>query len=143
MPAQPGAEKDPDEASRGKRLESWKEIAGYLNRHVTTIRRWEKHEGLPVHRHRHAKLGSIYAYTRELEAWFEGRREESDEAERLPPSTGVPEEGVKRPAVLPVLFFVTSRVLTGGNQAEDPHAPLLHRRADFDVGPLRGSGRRH
>jgi tetratricopeptide (TPR) repeat protein len=96
MPAQPGAEKDPEQDSRGKRLESWKEIAGYLNRHVTTIRRWEKHEGLPVYRHRHAKLGSIYAYTRELDAWFESRREESDDlraantgawetSERLPP----------------------------------------------------------
>jgi tetratricopeptide (TPR) repeat protein len=75
----PRAETDPEEDSRGKRLESWKEIAGYLNRHVTTIRRWEKHEGLPAHRHRHSKLGSIYAYTRELDVWFEGRREENDD----------------------------------------------------------------
>src|SRR3954447_1647509 len=67
---------DAEQDSRGTRLDSWKEIAGHLNRHVTTIRRWEKHEGLPVHRHRHAKLGSIYAYTRELEVWFESRREE-------------------------------------------------------------------
>ena len=78
MPVPPRAETDPEQGSRGKRLESWKEIAGYLDRHVTTIRRWEKHEGLPAHRHRHAKLGSIYAYTRELDAWFEGRREQSD-----------------------------------------------------------------
>jgi tetratricopeptide (TPR) repeat protein len=96
MPAFPGDEKDPEQNSRGKRLESWKEIAGYLNRHVTTIRRWEKHEGLPVHRHRHAKLGSIYAYTRELDAWFETRREEDgahgpatglawEASQRLPP----------------------------------------------------------
>lgn len=96
MPVQPRAEKDPEQDSRGKRLESWKEIAGYLNRHVTTIRRWEKHEGLPAHRHRHSKLGSIYAYTRELDVWFESRREESDDpgaattgasesSERLPP----------------------------------------------------------
>ena len=75
MPARPDAEKA-EQDSRGSRLDSWKEIAGYLNRHVTTIRRWEKHEGLPVHRHRHARLGSIYAYTRELDAWFESRREE-------------------------------------------------------------------
>ena len=67
MPVQPRAGKDPEQDSRGKRLESWKEIAGYLNRHVTTIRRWERHEGLPAHRHRHSKLGSIYAYTRELD----------------------------------------------------------------------------
>jgi len=79
MPVQPRAEKDPEHNSRGTRLDSWKEIAGYLNRHVTTVRRWEKHEGLPAHRHRHSKLGSIYAYTRELDVWFEGRREESDE----------------------------------------------------------------
>ena len=80
MSARPGPDTDADQESRGKRLESWKEIAGYLNRHVTTIRRWEKGEGLPVHRHRHAKLGSIYAYTRELDAWFESRREVVDEA---------------------------------------------------------------
>src|SRR5215216_2440857 len=97
MPAHAGSDSDPEAASRGNRLESWKEIAGYLNRHVTTIRRWEKHEGLPVHRHRHTKLGSIYAYTRELDAWFESRREEagdirsatagaSETCERLPSS---------------------------------------------------------
>ena len=54
----------------GKRLDSWKEIAAYVNRHVTTVRRWEKQEGLPVHRHLHAKLGSIYAYARELDTWL-------------------------------------------------------------------------
>src|SRR3954466_1308405 len=95
MPARPDAEKA-DQDSRGNRLESWKEIAGYLNRHVTTIRRWEKHERLPVHRHRHAKLGSIYAYTREVDAGLESRREEGGDpaapatgdwatSERLPP----------------------------------------------------------
>ena len=78
MPVQPDVEKGAEPESRGKRLDSWKEVAGYLNRHVTTIRRWEKHEGLPVHRHRHTKLGSIYAYARELDTWFESRREEVD-----------------------------------------------------------------
>ena len=34
------------------RLDSWKEIAAYLNRDVTTVQRWEKREGMPVHRHR-------------------------------------------------------------------------------------------
>ena len=55
--------------AQGRRLESWKEIAGYLGRDVTTVRRWEKREGLPVHRLHHSKLGSIYAYTKELDAW--------------------------------------------------------------------------
>jgi TolB-like protein/Flp pilus assembly protein TadD len=33
------------------------------------VRRWEKREGLPVYRLQHQKLGSIYAYTGELDAW--------------------------------------------------------------------------
>jgi len=59
--------------ARGRRLESWKEIAAYLGRDVTTVRRWEKGEGLPVHRHIHNKLGSVYAYTTELDAWRSNR----------------------------------------------------------------------
>ena len=54
---------------QGRRLESWKQIAAYLGRDVTTVRRWERHEGLPVHRLLHRKLGSVYAYTAELDAW--------------------------------------------------------------------------
>ena len=48
------------------RLDSWKEIASYLRRDVRTVQRWEKKEGLPVYRHLHDKLGSIYAYRNEL-----------------------------------------------------------------------------
>jgi TolB-like protein/tetratricopeptide (TPR) repeat protein len=55
--------------AQGRRLESWKEIAAYLGRDVTTVRRWEKREGLPVHRLHHSRLGSVYAYTLELDAW--------------------------------------------------------------------------
>src|SRR5438445_6962284 len=55
--------------SRSRRLEAWKEIASYLGRDVTTVRRWEKREGLPVHRLHHSRLGSVYAYTAELDAW--------------------------------------------------------------------------
>src|SRR5688572_1008460 len=58
----------------GLRLDSWKEIAAYLRRDVTTVRRWEKREGLPVHRHVHAKLGSVYAYADEIDEWSERRR---------------------------------------------------------------------
>ncbi len=53
----------------GDRLDSWKEIAAYLKRDVTTVRRWEKREGMPVHRHVHDKLGSVYAFRSELHAW--------------------------------------------------------------------------
>ena len=57
-----------------ERLDSWKEIASYLRRDVRTVQRWEKKEGLPVYRHQHDKLGSVYAYRAELTTWFSGRQ---------------------------------------------------------------------
>jgi TolB-like protein/Flp pilus assembly protein TadD len=63
--SRPNTHADP----RGRRLESWKEVAAYLGRDVTTARRWEKQERLPVYRIQHSKLGSIYAYTSELDSW--------------------------------------------------------------------------
>lgn len=55
------------------RLESWKEIAAYLSRDVRTAIRWEKKEGLPVHRHLHHARASVYAYPGELDAWRTNR----------------------------------------------------------------------
>jgi tetratricopeptide (TPR) repeat protein len=60
--------------ARLPRLESWKEIAAYLNRSERTVRRWEEHEGLPVHRLQHDKRGSVYAYPSQLDEWRESRR---------------------------------------------------------------------
>ncbi len=55
------------------RLESWKAIAGYLRRTERTARRWERHEGLPVHRLSHHDRSSIYAFKSELDAWRAAR----------------------------------------------------------------------
>src|SRR5687767_779363 len=55
------------------RLDSWKEIAAYLKRDVTTVQRWEKREGMPVRRHLHDKLGSVYAFRSELDEWTRSR----------------------------------------------------------------------
>ncbi len=55
------------------RLDSWKEIATYLNRDVTTVQRWEKREGMPVYRHVHDKAGSVYAFRAELDDWARSR----------------------------------------------------------------------
>src|SRR6266853_5445353 len=64
-------------------LDSWKEIAAYLHRDVKTVQRWEKREGMPVHRHVHDKRGSVYALSSELDAWLQSRklRLEEEEAE--------------------------------------------------------------
>jgi Tol biopolymer transport system component len=56
------------------RLDSWKEIAAYFNRDVTTVQRWERREGMPVHRHLHDRMGSVYAFRTELQAWAHGRK---------------------------------------------------------------------
>jgi TolB-like protein/Tfp pilus assembly protein PilF len=64
----------PSEKSANRRLDSWKEIAAYLNRDVTTVQRWEKREGMPVHRHVHGKRGSVYVLASELDVWVQSRR---------------------------------------------------------------------
>ncbi len=70
-----------------RRLESWKEIATYLRRDVTTVQRWEKREGLPVHRHQHDRQGTVFAYSHELDNWLSRRQVRPDE----PPPAGASE----------------------------------------------------
>lgn len=57
-----------------ERLDSWKGIAAHLKRDITTVQRWEKREGMPVHRHVHDKRGSVYALGSEVDAWLSRRR---------------------------------------------------------------------
>jgi TolB-like protein/Tfp pilus assembly protein PilF len=71
----------PSEGPPEGRLDSWKEIAAYLKRDVTTVQRWEKREGMPVHRHLHDKRGSVYALGPELDAWLQTRRPHLEEEE--------------------------------------------------------------
>ncbi|NYF90060.1 tetratricopeptide repeat protein [Tunturiibacter empetritectus] len=73
-----------------KRLDSWKEIAVYLNRDVTTVQRWEKREGMPVHRHVHEKRGSVYALPEEIDSWVQSRRLPLEEAELTPDTEPLP-----------------------------------------------------
>jgi TolB-like protein/tetratricopeptide (TPR) repeat protein len=72
----------PSATPPGDRLDSWKEVAAYLNRDVTTVQRWEKREGMPVHRHQHDRMGSVYAFSSELDAWVQSRRLRLEEEER-------------------------------------------------------------
>ena len=63
-----------------KRLDSWKDIATYLERDESTVRRWEK-EGLPVHRHLHKSKASVYAYETEIDVWWNDDRARLESAE--------------------------------------------------------------
>ena len=83
------------------RLNSWKEIATYLNRTVRTVRRWEREEGLPVHRHNHQKQASVYSFKTELDEWEAARR----------PATEASAQAGRRPArfgFLRIWFAVTA-----------------------------------
>lgn len=75
------------EPRTGNLLDSWKEIAAYLGREVRTVQRWEKKEGLPVHRRLHEKAGSVYAYKSEIDAWWNERSSTlAPECEEVPPA---------------------------------------------------------
>lgn len=65
---------DTSEPASVDRLDSWKEIAAYLRRSVRTAKRWEAGEGLPVRRHMHANRSTVYAYSSELDAWWNNRK---------------------------------------------------------------------
>jgi Tol biopolymer transport system component len=71
-PPSPGTP-PPEGTAPEDRLDSWKEIAAYLKRDVTTVQRWEKREGMPIRRHQHDKLGSVYAFRSELDEWTRSR----------------------------------------------------------------------
>lgn len=56
--------------SSSQTLNSWKEIAQYLDRGVRTIQRWEHGLGLPVHRIGKGKRSPVFATASELNFWL-------------------------------------------------------------------------
>lgn len=86
--------RDPEEGTDEPRLDSWKEIASFLGRGIRTVQRWEREEGLPVHRLDHVKRGSVYASRRELTAWWESRRRPVSPPT---PAIGAPSAGLREP----------------------------------------------
>lgn len=65
-------ETDSQAPAWASRLESWKEIAGYLGRDVRTAIRWERERSLPVHRVPGGRRQAVFAYREELDAWLAG-----------------------------------------------------------------------
>ena len=93
-----------------QRLDSWKDIAAYLKRDVSTVQRWEKREGMPVHRHQHDKLGSVYAFTSELDAWARSRRTVAEPVDQ-PPAV-VPSRRTRK-AIAVAAAIVIATVIAG------------------------------
>jgi Tol biopolymer transport system component len=67
-------------SGKGRYLDSWKEIAAYLNRNVRTCWLWERELGLPVHRLDGSPKARVFAYTAELDAWRDAKGQLPDNA---------------------------------------------------------------
>ncbi len=83
-----------------KRLESWKEVAGYLNTSVRTVQRWEQQYGLPIRRLQRDQRAAIYAESVELDEWLESRtisRTTGDDA--APPALATEPPATVEPAL--------------------------------------------
>ena len=96
------------------RLDSWKEIAVHLHRDVTTVQRWEKREGMPVHRHQHDKRGSVYAFSSELDVWMKSRRAHLEEEEKEAEGNAIAEVGVATTGASGERWSLHRRVILGG-----------------------------
>ena len=54
-------------------LNSWKEIAAFLDRGVRTVQRWEEDHKLPVHRYDNSPRSPVFALEEELLLWLRSR----------------------------------------------------------------------
>jgi TolB-like protein/Tfp pilus assembly protein PilF len=90
----PSASQTPVDPPPAGRLDSWKEIAAYLKRDESTVRRWEE-EGLPVHRLPHKKKATVYAFKSELDVWW------SDGRSRLEAAGITSPNGADAPDLIP------------------------------------------
>ena len=93
-----------DAGKSERRLESWKEIAGFFERDEKTVRRWEKDLGLPVHRLPGLSKGRVYAFPEELSAWSKRPREAESTAEHTVESA----ESLPAPIEIPFLVAPVS-----------------------------------
>jgi hypothetical protein len=66
-----------------KRLDGWKEIAGFFGRGTRTVQRWERELRLPVHRVGGRRRASVWASTDELAEWMLRRPEQASRPRAL------------------------------------------------------------
>jgi tetratricopeptide (TPR) repeat protein len=105
------------------RLDSWKEIANFFRREVRTVQLWERHEHLPVHRHKHRKVGTVHAYEAELRDWWKLRCCAREDQKPRPAADQIRKTDSRTPhaqpqitlAVLPLECFENVVSLTAAN----------------------------
>jgi phage terminase Nu1 subunit (DNA packaging protein) len=97
-PSIPGFVERPENAteqSRAAILNSWKEIASFLDRGVRTVQRWERELQLPVHRIGKGNRSPVFAFTSEIKLWLYANRA------KLAAEQGVNKLSVSKPAQCP------------------------------------------
>jgi TolB-like protein/Flp pilus assembly protein TadD len=107
--------------SPAPRLDSWKEIAAYLKRSVRAVTRWERQEGLPVHRHHHGRQATVYALPHEIDDWLHSRSIQEQAGQSAKDCQPIPtlEPGVAATGQSPLVIAVLPlRNLSGGPEAE-------------------------
>lgn len=72
-------------------LNSWKEISAYLGRGVRTAQRWEREQGMPVHRIGQGVRSPVFAVAQELYIWLSTIDSEDILVNKLKPADGNPE----------------------------------------------------
>jgi Tol biopolymer transport system component len=90
--------------SSNDRLDSWKEIATYLNRTERTVSRWEK-RGLPVHRVPGGQKQAVFAFKHELDAWLLQGKQPNAELELASEANGL--SNISEEAEAPALISPT------------------------------------
>jgi Tol biopolymer transport system component len=107
-------------------LDSWKQIAAYLQKSERTVRRWHETEGLPVHKHQHQQRGSVWAYSGEIDAWRQSRVLNPEDPD-LEPSQLAPAELPKTAktwkwgtAAVVILVALSAWILLGRRQVQVP-----------------------
>lgn len=115
------ANQEPGErSSPPARFESWKEIGGFLKRDARTVQRWEKEQGLPVHRHLHSRRSSVYAYSDELEAWW---RRQGPEIDAEPPAEPMRRWSSRTAAAVIIVALSLAAVLIANALIRDRQRP--------------------
>lgn len=89
-------------------LQGWKNIAEYLSRDVSTVKRWEKYRGLPVRRMPGEGRANVYAQASELTEWLASAEPESSGVDSDDTFSALEDQGTTVAAVIPSSTEVAS-----------------------------------